>query len=693
MSSTTIYDAWPYGSQTLVAAPPPPPPARKGAAPTDNTGPSVPADGDECPACGHAALDHANGQIANAGACSVADCSCPAFGAAPDDAGSGGGAPAAKPAPPAAAASRPGVELAGPGPSPFPQKAPAPAAGAPVGKPAAPVPGDIPNAASCSNCDHPGSLHADTGDGDNTGACSAIGCSCASMNSPRGDDQGDDGGSQPAQPGPGMAAAAEALAGADPIGGLPTGALPTGSPSASPQPGPGVAAPDPGSMAGPAFAIPVSVVEGVQTADGRMVDPGALTWREPPLPLMYKPANEDAHDGAYLVGRCDEVAREGNSISVPAGVFATSDHGPGGGPGALDVAEMVRTGFIRGVSADIGNVVTEIRVTAEDAEGFPDEITEVIVSGEVMGFTICPFPALAGAYITLVDAPEQATPIPQTPTAAQAANGLNLLNVRECRSCRDGAPLTASAGPLAPPAAWFEDPQLETLTRHLTITADGQVFGHIGGWNSCHIGLPGCVTMPRSPSNYAYYRTGAVLCADGSEVDTGVLTVGTGHASESVGVTAAMAAAHYDNTGTAVADVAIGEDAHGVWVAGAIRPDATEEQIRVLRGSAISGDWRGVGRAQELVGTLAVNVPGFPTVRAVAASGKITSLIAAGGRPVDHPGIEATLAAAQSLPPHLMETLLDTTAERLRKRLVASGAVPTVDRLRQRMTAARQAQQ
>jgi predicted component of type VI protein secretion system len=67
-------------------------------------------------------------------------------------------------------------------------------------------------------------------------------------------------------------------------------------------------------------------------------------------------------------------------------------------------------------------------------------------------------------------------------------------------------------------------------------------------------------------------------------------------------------------------DVACGEDEHGIWVHGAVRPDATPEQIRTLMASPPSGDWRNIGGNLELIGVLAVNIPGFPIRRAMAAS-------------------------------------------------------------------------
>lgn len=169
------------------------------------------------------------------------------------------------------------------------------------------------------------------------------------------------------------------------------------------------------------------------------------------------------------------------------------------------------------------------------------------------------------------------------------------------------------------PKAWFENPNLDGPTR-VTITEEGRVFGHVASWNVCHIGMQDrCVTAPKSSSGYAYFHTGAVLTDEG-EVPVGHITMDTGHASMSASATVAMA--HYDNTGTVIADVACGEDAYGIWFAGAIRPGMDESKVEALRAAALSGDWRRIGSSLEMVAALAVNVPGFPVPRtAIAASG------------------------------------------------------------------------
>jgi hypothetical protein len=139
------------------------------------------------------------------------------------------------------------------------------------------------------------------------------------------------------------------------------------------------------------------------------------------------------------------------------------------------------------------------------------------------------------------------------------------------------------------------------------------VFGHLCGWETCHTGFDGiCVAPPQSASGYAYFLTGEVLTDDGP-VPVGQITVGGGHAAKGLRMRPAMA--HYDATSAAVADVTCGDDEHGVWLAGWVRPGATDEQVYALRAAAPSGDWRTVAGNMELIAAHSVNVQGFPVPR------------------------------------------------------------------------------
>ncbi len=201
------------------------------------------------------------------------------------------------------------------------------------------------------------------------------------------------------------------------------------------------------------------------------------------------------------------------------------------------------------------------------------------------------------------------------------------------------------AAPIAPPRAWFSDPHLAGPTP-ITVTPEGRVYGHMATFDVCHLAMPNgaaeCVTAPHSPSNYAaLFHLGVVTTAEGTDVPVGRITMNTTHAGDSWNARRTLS--HYENTGLAIADVHAGEDAYGIWLAGALRPDATPAQIRALKASPLSGDWRRTANgSMELAMALAVNQPGFPVPRprGLVASGALTSLMAAG-----------MLAPAKVIPP------------------------------------------
>lgn len=195
----------------------------------------------------------------------------------------------------------------------------------------------------------------------------------------------------------------------------------------------------------------------------------------------------------------------------------------------------------------------------------------------------------------------------------------------------DEETVTAATAPLNAPSAWFQDPMLPGPTK-LRVTSEGRVMGHLAQWNTCHRGIGNsCVLAPKSIYNYAHFKTGSTLTADGILMPVGNLTYGAGHADTNLGYIAA--AAHYDNAATTVANVNVGEDAHGIWVAGSMSPGTGELEAQQLRAHPLSGDWRRTGGNLELIAALAVNTPGFPVDEpqyAMTASGEQQTLTAAG---------------------------------------------------------------
>ena len=378
--------------------------------------------------------------------------------------------------------------------------------------------------------------------------------------------------------------------------------------------------------------------EGEMTGDGRLIEAGALRWDDLPIPLRVAFKDVGGHDGAEVCGRIETVERrEGGDI------YATGTFDLGSAVGA-EAFRQVSEQMSNGVSIDTDDVTFRIMAKSDipeadvadsgnssdtDPEGrvkvaamsSSDELT-VIESARLRAATLVAVPAFATARIYAAGkAPDKPVEDSETREAVEAS-------AEPVSQSRDS--LTAAAIPTAPPEAWFKDPALPGPTA-LVVEDDGRVYGHIAAWGTCHIGQIGkCVEPPTSPSNYAYFRTGALRTAEGTSVAVGHLTMGTGHAGPRDSANAA--AEHYDNTGTVFADVAAGEDAYGIWVAGSLRPGISAEQVRVARSAPISGDWRTIRGSLELVGALAVNVPGFPVPRpqGLLASGEVRSLQASG---------------------------------------------------------------
>jgi hypothetical protein len=368
-------------------------------------------------------------------------------------------------------------------------------------------------------------------------------------------------------------------------------------------------------------------VEGIETGDGREFDSGSLTWADLPLPLRWN--IEDSHGGeartkAVNVGRIDKVWREDNGLIMGEGVL---DLGDENGQKAHD---KIRGQFLRGVSVDVDSIKdADMELVWPDpnpnGEDPADDFAKLFASpekvvfhkGRIRAATLVDIPAFAEAYIALLDE-----------AGAVVAGGEPIGALRAGHAVKVHTALLDPPG--LPPADWFTNPDLSVPTG-ITVSPEGRVYGHAALWGTCHIGQAGmCVTPPQEDS-HPYFMTGSVLCEGGTLASVGQITLGTGHADISLGHRAASE--HYDHTGWAVADVSVGNDAHGIWVGGCIRPGTPQEKIHELRASGqVSGDWRSIGGRLRLVGLLAVNVPGFPVpkLRSRYAGGTQFALVAAG---------------------------------------------------------------
>jgi hypothetical protein len=377
----------------------------------------------------------------------------------------------------------------------------------------------------------------------------------------------------------------------------------------------------PTEMTGAPFVIPLVAPVGVKSGDGRSFSPLALSMRDLPLPLLWQVQTQDGHDASVIVGRIDSIDRaEDGSLRNARGVFDV-------GPYGQEAERLVRHKFLRGTSVDLDEFEAEARAAQRDEDDVeemgvvkikPDEMT--ITNGRVMGITLVAKPAFQECVIYLDEEEEEVEDMADgTYIGTPATDAETEEMVRSA--------LVAAGVPLNPPVAWFDNPKLGERTP-LTIEDDGRVFGHIATWDREHIGLPFSTTPPKSRSNYAYFHTGVLRTEEGVDVPVGQITLAGGHAD--LNASAQMAVKHYDDTASAMCDVHCGEDEFGIWVAGALRPSVTSEQIRAIRASAPSGDWRPINGRLELVAICQVNVPGFPITRARVASGHVYALVAAG---------------------------------------------------------------
>jgi hypothetical protein len=329
---------------------------------------------------------------------------------------------------------------------------------------------------------------------------------------------------------------------------------------------------------------------GVPTGDGRIIDPAGGSSRDLPLPLMWQELSDDGHGGSRVVGRIETLRIADGMVTATGSMLEDIPYA---------VLEQLEAGVV-GPSVDL-----------DDIEYVMDEAERLIITRwRVAGATLVSIPAFADVSLTLD--PNPAEPLEQHPYTEYLSADV----------------MTASAVEELPPADWFQRPDVDRLTP-LTVTDTGRVFGHIAGWQTCHVGLPGCVTPPSSPTGYTYFHVAEQRTADGATLPVGTLVAGPRHADAQLAFRAAQE--HYDDPAAAVARVVAGEDEHGIWVAGWLLPGATAEALDVFRSSPVSGDWRRVGGALELIGVCSVNVPGFPVRRVHFAAGAQRALIGSFG--------------------------------------------------------------
>ena len=330
---------------------------------------------------------------------------------------------------------------------------------------------------------------------------------------------------------------------------------------------------------------PIAFV-GVETSDGRMLATDIeFSVRTPPLPMMWTKQTGYGHEDAFTVGVIESARVDGDTVRGSGYWLNTTE---------ADEAFNEASHKVSRPSVDLAR--TEWMLADEDGKEITEEqwwdmppdakVLQVITAGELIGTTMVATPAFGDTMIEFNDE----------------------------RETRDAALVASAAESFRPrvyKAELFADPQLSGPTLPTMDPDTGRIFGHLACFGACHRSIQAeCVVAPRNGTDYDEFHTSpAVQLDNGTRLAVGRLTVGTGHAPDSL--RGGPALAHYDNTGTAWALVHVYEDAHGIAFSGVAAPWATAEQIEEGLSSPLSGDWRDFGRGLKLIAALSVNTPGF----------------------------------------------------------------------------------
>lgn len=224
------------------------------------------------------------------------------------------------------------------------------------------------------------------------------------------------------------------------------------------------------------ISFPVLAIEGMPTADGRHIAPGALTHRAVPLTLYAQTRTPDGgqgHDNADVVGALTELTRtpgpdvvsKSTGQPFPAGTFVWS--GKGWMYTDVPAYRMVKDGALSGNSVDLSAVDAEVQM-ADDGQ---EQIN--MTSGVIGATTLVGLPAFPDAYVVLdgetIEPNAQALAASATPMWRSADVG------DTCSPCLAGTPgvdlavpaefLTAAIAPAGEVLRPSDDPAT-ALHRH-----------------------------------------------------------------------------------------------------------------------------------------------------------------------------------------------------------------------------------
>lgn len=353
--------------------------------------------------------------------------------------------------------------------------------------------------------------------------------------------------------------------------------------------------------------FPSLIVLNERTRDGRLIQEAGFGTLDLPRSIKLMTVTAGGHDGSEVCGRLDEIVVDG--VNVSASGWLNDDYL------GRRAAYLLRTMSLRGNSVDLSVKQEDVKISVEETPDGTLVMQMDFTNAMVKATTLCTEPAFENAGAIVPDG-WHVDGFDENEEGIYYAGGPTDVDL---------AAVTAAATPATPEHAFafsviserpkidadkFAQPKLSDPTP-VFVDEDEHVFGHIAAWNSRHLNLG--IYPPKSKTGYAYFATGCVMTTDGP-VSTGRLLIGGDHAPGDLGWREALDV--YANTTAAWADVAVGEDDHGIWVSGIVRPGTTNEVLHAARASAESGHWCRIGANLELIASLAVNAPGFPIPKA-----------------------------------------------------------------------------
>jgi hypothetical protein len=427
----------------------------------------------------------------------------------------------------------------------------------------------------------------------------------------------------------------------------------------------------------------VLAIEGKPTSDRRILLAGEIDERSLPLPIAAQVTRAEGHSEAGNAGRIDSIQHIPKAefdIELAAEFDLNLDEMPDGaviiyGQGSFDTSEWADEGMRMlkngsGISVDLpaDRFALVDPETLEEVDATDMSLEDILMGGYLEGYG----GKIGGATIVDVPAFEEASiRIVEDKVMVASAGRIRVLRPRA---------LTAAAGPVKPPAEWFADPYFSELTP-LTITKEGQVFGHLADWDGCHIGFQGiCVPPFRSATDYAYFNTGEIETAEGDLIPCGKLMFsrdGVGHADvDDEEMTIQDVMDHYDDATCVGAFVRAGADRYGTYLVGALRSDLNDLEIQHLRTHPPSGDWRPIKGVGELIAAFSVPVGGFPIARralVASANGEISAIISAPLEITEDMGYRKRLRKRKMLSDRLAASLgyRPSTRARMRREAMA----------------------